>query len=154
MARSYYSTVLNVPAQQLWEVLRDFNGLATWFRPAVTHSHIEDGLTGTTVGAVRCFQLGQQRIRERLLALSEVTRSYSYEFVEPAPFPVTGYLATLRVTPVTESTQSLVEWWTDFDAPAGDAQHWIGFFAAEVFAPALAALRTYCEDHFGHATSG
>jgi hypothetical protein len=80
----------------VWAALRDFNGLATWFSGAVSESHIENGLSGLTIGAVRSFQMGDSRIRERLRALSDIDRSYSYEFCEPAPFPVTGYLATVN----------------------------------------------------------
>ncbi len=115
MTTSYYSTVLQHPADRVWAALRDFNGLATWFSGAVSESHIEDGLSGLTIGAVRSFQMGDSRIRERLRALSDIDRSYSYEFCEPAPFPVTGYLATVKVTPVSDAGHALVEWWADFD---------------------------------------
>ena len=143
MTISYYSTVLNHPADQVWQTLRDFNGLATWFGNAVSESHIEDGLSGTTVGAVRNFQLGESRIRECLLTLSDVDRSYSYGFCDPAPFDVSGYLSTLKVTRVSATDQSLVEWWTEFDCAADERERWEAFFASQVFAPALAGLRDY-----------
>ena len=63
MAVSYYSTIIQHDADKVWDTLRDFNGLATWFGSSVSESHIEDGLTGATVGAVRNFQLGESRIR-------------------------------------------------------------------------------------------
>ena len=143
MTTSYCSTVLQHPADRVWAVLRDFNGLATWFSGAVSESHIEDGLSGLTIGAVRSFQMGDSRIRERLRALSDIDRSYSYEFCEPAPFPVTGYLATVKVTPVSDAGHALVEWWADFDCAPDERGHWKGFFAGEVFAPALGGLREY-----------
>lgn len=143
MASSYYSTVINHPAGKVWETIRDFNGLATWFAGAVSESHIEDGLTGVTVGAVRNFQLGGSRIRERLLALSDIDRSYSYEFCDPAPFDVDNYVSTLKVTQVSANDQSLVEWWVQFDCAAQERSHWETFFASQVFSPALAGLRDY-----------
>ncbi|MDO5081779.1 SRPBCC family protein [Arachnia propionica] len=143
MTTSYHSTILPHPAEQVWAVLRDFNGLATWFSEQVAESHIEDGLTGTTVGAVRSFRFGDSRIREHLLALDDLERSYAYEFCDPAPFPVTGYVARLRVTPVTDGDAALVEWWVDFDCETSEQEHWRAFFAAEVFAPALEGLRCH-----------
>ncbi len=143
MARSYHSTVIDHPAERVWEVVRDFNGLATWYADAVSESHIEDGLTGATVGAVRSFRLGDSRIREHLVALDDTERSYAYGFCDPAPFPVTGYRAVLRVTPVTDGDRAFVEWWVTFDAAADEVARWEAFFAAEVFAPALAGLRAY-----------
>ena len=142
MARSYYSTVFDRTADEVWAMARDFNGLATWFNPPVTESRIEDGRSGDAVGCVRTFKFGDAWISERLLAHSDLERFYTYEFVEP-PFPVSNYVATLRVTPVTDGGKAFVEWWTTFDPnDAAEYDHWVGFFAAEVFAPALASLRT------------
>ena len=143
MGRSYYSTVIDRPASRVWEVTRDFNGLATWFASAVSVSEIEDGREADAVGCVRSFLFGETRIREHLVAFSDVDRSYCYEFYDPKPFPVLNYLATLRVTPVTGTDQALVEWWTTFDCDTQELDHWTGFFAAEVFAPALESLRAY-----------
>ena len=145
MTVSYYSTIIQHDADKVWDTLRDFNGLATWFGSAVSESHIEDGLTGATVGAVRSFQIGDSRIREQLLALSDLDRSYSYGFCDPAPFDVTGYVSTLKVTRVSSTGQSLVEWWTEFDCAQEEREHWETFFASQVFAPALEGLR----DHLG-----
>ncbi len=143
MARSYYSTVLDRPIDEVWAVARDFNGLATWWSGSVTESHIEEGKTGDTVGAVRCFTFGTDQIREHQLELSDLNHRCVYEFCDPAPFPVTGYLATLQCTPVTDPGGTLVEWWADFDCETEKLDYWRGFFAAEVFAPAVSGLRDY-----------
>lgn len=100
MTTSYYSTLLDHDADAVWQVVRDFNGLATWFSGSVSASEIEAGRPGDAVGAVRRFQFGEAEIRERLLALSDIERSYSYQFCDPAPFLVTDYVSTLKVSPV------------------------------------------------------
>ena len=144
MGRSYYSTVISRPASAVWAAARDFNGLETWFNPPVTRSEIEDDRAADQVDCVRRFLFGEATIREHLVALSDVDRSYTYEFGDPKPFPVNNYLATLRVTPVTDADASFVEWWTDFDPEdAAQLDHWTAFFAAEVFKPALEGLRAY-----------
>ena len=143
MARSYYSTVIDRPADEVWAVARDFNGLARWYSAAIGTSEIEEGRSADAVGCVRSFLFGDTRIRERLLALDDIERSYTYEFDEPKPFPVLNYAATLRVTPVTDGGRSFVEWWVTFDCEASELAHWEGFFAAEVFRPALEGLREY-----------
>ena len=143
--RSYYSAVIGAPAERVWATVRDFNGLATWFSPAVSSSEIEDGRAGDQVGAVRRFLLGETTVRETLRAHSDVERRYDYEFAPPAPFPVTGYVSTLRVTPVTEGDIAFLEWWADFDCAVAEQEHWRAFFAAEVFKPAVDALK----DHLG-----
>ena len=98
MARSYASTMIDAPADDVWARIRDFNGLATWHSGLVTHSEIEDGLAGDQVGGVRSFTLGDgTHIRERLLSHSDLERSYTYNF-EKTPFDVDNYCATIRVT--------------------------------------------------------
>jgi len=141
MARSYFSTVLDHDATAVWAVARDFNGLATWWPAAVSESRIEEGKHADQVGAVRRFRLGEATIRERLVALSDVDRSYRYEFCDPAPFPVVDYVATVRVTPVADGGgRSFVEYEAVFDCHEAERDHWTAFFTAEVFAPALEAL--------------
>ena len=71
------STILDAPLDDVWAVLRDFNGHDRW-HPIVASSAIEDGLDADQVGAVRNFQLADGgRIREQLLALSDVAHSFS-----------------------------------------------------------------------------
>ena len=143
MGKSYFSTIFDAPAAKVWAAARDFNGLATWFSDSVSTSAIEAGKTGEAVGAVRNFLFGDSRIREQLVALSDVDCSYTYVFCDPAPFPVKNYRATLRVTPITDGDKAFVEWWTTFDCAADELEHWTGFFAREVFKPALDSLRAY-----------
>ena len=52
MTTSYYSVILDYDAGCVWEVIRDFNGLATWFSGAVSSSEIEDGRTASDITAL------------------------------------------------------------------------------------------------------
>jgi hypothetical protein len=147
MARSYASTVINAPADAVWERIRDFNGLATWHGGLVATSEIEDGKSGDQTGGVRSFTLTDgTHLRERLLSHSDVERAYSYNF-EKTPFDVDNYHATIRVTPVTDGDKAFVEWWTTFDCDRDQQEHWVGFFAGEVFQGGFDALKA----HFGGA---
>jgi hypothetical protein len=82
-------------------------------------SAIEDGKSGDTVGAVRRVLYQDRRIRQRLLAQSDVERSQSYEFCGAASLPVTGFQATLRTMPIVDGDRAFVEWWAAFDCDAG-----------------------------------
>jgi hypothetical protein len=114
MARAYYSTVLEWPAQDIWEIIRDFNNYPVWVGGA-GESRIEDGKSGDAVGAIRNVLYQGRRIRQRLLAQSDVERSQTYEFCDAPTLPVTGFRATLRVTPVVDGNRAFVEWWANFD---------------------------------------
>ncbi len=140
MPKAYASTVVDAPADQVWAVIRDYNALPQW-HPGVADSQIEDGRAGDQVGCIRNMHLGNgAHLRERLLSFSDAERSYVYNF-ELTPFEVKNYQATIRVTPVTDTGQSFVEWWTTFDCPVERIDEWVGTFAGAVFKGGLDALQ-------------
>jgi ribosome-associated toxin RatA of RatAB toxin-antitoxin module len=143
MARSYYSTVLQQPAERVWAIVRDFNSYSVWI-PDATVSQIEGGKSGDTVGAIRDVRVGDRRIRQRLLSHSDRERFISYEFCDPIPYPVRNYEATIRVTPVTDGDHAFVEWWASFDCAADDLDHWTTFYA-QSFATWLGSLRAHLD---------
>jgi hypothetical protein len=118
MARVYVSTVINAPAARVWARVRDFNGLPGWL-PKVAESRIENGEPSDKVGCVRAFSLRNgDRLREQLLGLSDFDMFCTYSILE-SPMPLTNYVATLRLTPITDQDRTFMEWSAEFDcAPA------------------------------------
>lgn len=115
MAKVYVSAVIDAPRQDVWDKIRDFNALADW-HPFIAKSHIEDGLPGTTVGAIRNFDLEDNggNIREQLLSLSDPKHLCTYSILE-SPLPVENYMATFRLKEITDGNKTYAEWWADFD---------------------------------------
>ncbi len=102
MASVFVSSVLEAPADRVWARIRDFNGLPRW-HPWIADSQIEGGLPADQIGCVRNFRLQNgDRIRERLLGLSDHDLFCTYTILE-SPMPLENYVATLRLTPVTRS---------------------------------------------------
>ena len=141
MAKSYFSTVLDSSADAVWSTIRDFSHYTWAGVPADTA--MEDGKAGDALGGVRRVRSGERLIRQRLLAHSDLHRSYTYELCEPLPFPVRDYQATLRVTPVVDGNRAFVEWWATFDCAAEELERWTSYFRDEGFAKWLGALRRY-----------
>jgi polyketide cyclase/dehydrase/lipid transport protein len=132
MARAYYSTVFDHTAPGVWKIIRDFNNYPVWVGGA-GESEIEDGKSGDTIGAVRNVLYQGRRVRQRLLAQSDLERSQTYEFCGAASLPVTDFQATLRVTPIVDGDRAFVEWWATFDCDAdrrdelsGTLRDWFG----------------------------
>lgn len=121
MARVYVSDVIDAPVGTVWAVARDFNGHGEW-HPLIADSHMEDGRPGDQVGAVRNFTLTNGgHLRERLLAFSDLDHSFTYNIIV-SPMPIENYVATFRLTPVTEGDRTFVEWTATFDvAPEHEA---------------------------------
>jgi hypothetical protein len=139
MAKAYYSTVFHQPAAEIWKIVRDFNNYPVWVGGA-GESVIEDGRSGDTVGAVRSVLYQGRRIRQRPLAQSDVERFQTYEFCGAPTLPVSGFQATLKVTPVVDGDGAFVEWWATFDCEPGQSGELTGTLRSW-FAKWLESLR-------------
>lgn len=143
MARSYYSTIFDQTADEVWTVIRDFNNYPVWVDGA-GKSEIEAGKSGDSVGAVRNVLYNDVRRRQTLLALSDNERSQTYRFVSEPPLHTRDFQATLRVTPVVDGNRAFVEWWATFDCDAEHYDERTAFFR-DAFAGWLESLRRHLE---------
>ena len=142
MPRVYVSSVVPAPAPEVWARVRDFNGLPRW-HPRIRESRIENGEPADKVGCVRDFRLQNgDRIRERLLGLSDYDMFYTYSMLE-GPMPLSDYLATLRLTPVTEGDRTFAEWTAEFECAPEVAEELVGGIGADVFQGGFDALKRH-----------
>lgn len=140
MPRVYVSSVIDAPTERVWERVRDFNGLPNW-HPGIRDSRIENAEPADRVGCVRDFHLQNgDRIRERLLGLSDYDMFQTYSILE-SPMPLSAYVATLRLTPVTDGPRTFVEWSAEFDCAADDAETLVKNIGGNVFQAGFDALK-------------
>ncbi|MGI8687176.1 MAG: SRPBCC family protein [Thermomicrobiales bacterium] len=137
MARPYYSTVFEQTADQVWYAIRAF-GSYDW-ADGVSESAMEDGKADDAVGGIRSFHYGGERMRQRLLAHSDLDRCYTFDLCDPSP--MRNYQATLRVTPIVDGNRAFVEWWATFDCAADEYDQWMTFLEKEGFPKWLGSLR-------------
>jgi NADPH:quinone reductase len=110
------STIVDAPIKQVWAMLRDFNGHDNW-HPTIAISMIENGTPSDVIGAVRDFQLlDGSRIREQLLSLDDQDHSFEYCILD-APLPLIGYVASVKLKPVTDGDLTFWEWRSRFATP-------------------------------------
>jgi hypothetical protein len=140
MPRPYASGVVPADADDVWRVIRNFDGLPAW-HPAIAGSEIEPGPAAGEVGAVRSLAMagGGGTVREQLVSLDDTDRSYTYDMLD-GPFPIRSYRSTVRVAPITATGESFVEWWAVYDAEAGDEAELNKTFGEGVYAAGIAAL--------------
>lgn len=140
MPRVFVSSVISAPPSKVWEKIRDFNALPRW-HPRIRDSRIENGEPSDKVGCVRDFHLQNgDRIREKLLALSDYDLFCTYAILE-SPMPLTGYVATLRLTPVTDGDRTFAEWTAEFDCAEADAEDLVAGIGSNVFQAGFDALK-------------
>jgi Polyketide cyclase / dehydrase and lipid transport len=132
MARVYVSSVIAAPAAKVWARIRDFNALPAWV-PAVAESRIENGEPADKVGCIRAFSLRNgDRLREQLLGLSDFDMFCTYSILD-SPMPLTNYVATVRLTPITDQDRTFIEWSAEFDCALDKEQELISGIGTNVF---------------------
>jgi uncharacterized protein YndB with AHSA1/START domain len=90
MASAFLAIDLDAPPEEVWQLIGGFGSLPDW-RPPLWSFELLEG------GRVRRIGLSaDSTIVERLETFDNASRSYSYSIIE-SPFPVTAYLATIRV---------------------------------------------------------
>ena len=140
MAQVYTSSVIAAPADRVWAAIRDFNGLPGW-HPAIAESRIEGNAPADQVGCVRAFRLKDGGfIRERLLALSDFDLSCTYSILE-SPMGVENYVATLKLTPITDGGGTFAEWSAEFDCPPEREGELVSTIGTGVFQGGFDALK-------------
>ena len=140
MIKVYISTVLDSPADVVWGIVRDFNGLPKW-TSFVADSRIEQNLPADQIGCVRNFRLKDGGvIREQLLALSDYDFQCVYAILE-SPMGVENYIATLKLTPITDGNKTFAEWTAEFDPPPGKEQELADGIGQGVFQAAFDQLK-------------
>ena len=142
MARVFVSTVINAPAAKVWERVRDFNGLPKW-HPGIRESRIENGEPSDKVGCVRDFRLQNgDRIREKLLGLSDYDMFCTYAILE-SPMPLTDYIATLRLTPVSDGDRTFAEWTAEFECASDVEEGLVTGIGTNVFQGGFDSLKRH-----------
>jgi NADPH2:quinone reductase len=134
------STIIDAPIDEVWAILRDFNGHERW-HPAVAESRIEDGRAADEAGCVRRFRLTDGgELREQLLTLSDRDRRFSYCILE-APIPLIDYVANVSLKPVTDGNRTYWEWSSSFAAPEARAAELAALVGDGIYEAGFAAIR-------------
>ena len=119
---TYNSIIVDAPAGKVWSTLRNFNDMS-WGEGIVESVESTNGKGGTEVGAKR---LVNGAIAETLQSFDDDGMAFSYSIDDGpevlASDQVSGYLGTVRVSPITATGQSFVEWSSDWQSAQGDVK--------------------------------
>lgn len=114
MAKVSVSEKIPANAQQVWEMIGNFNSLADW-HPAIEKSELEEG------GSVRRLTMPDgTTIAETLI--SEDGKERTYEYVIPdGQLPLSGYRAFIRVVE-DDDGNCTATWESEFEPQAPNAE--------------------------------
>jgi len=142
MLKVYTSSVIDASADAVWARVRDYNALPQW-HPGIADSRIENDEPSDKVGCIRHFHTRDGgMIRERLLALSDREYSCTYEILE-SPMGVREYVATLKLTPVTDGSRCFAEWSAEFECAEGRQRELGELIGQGVFQAGFDALKRH-----------
>jgi hypothetical protein len=140
MVKVYTSSVIDAPADRVWATVRDFNALPQW-HPSIRDSRIEGNHPSDKIGCIRNFNLRDGgNIRERLLALSDYDFTCTYAILE-SPMGVRDYIATLKLSPITDGNRTFAEWTAEFDCEPARANELAALVGQGVFQGGFDALK-------------
>ncbi|RUA22947.1 SRPBCC family protein [Billgrantia gudaonensis] len=119
MTRVYVSAVMPITLEQAWSVLRDFNGLPN-YHPSLPGAKSRRASPPTrsaacaisTITTVMSSARSCSRLRSRTPLLLPHPRG--------ASVAVRGYVAEMRLKPITTTDQCFGEWWAEFDVDDAD----------------------------------
>src|SRR5436305_1728997 len=145
MARVYVSTVVNARNDRVWARVRDSNALPSW-HPSIAESRIEGAEPADKIGCVRDFRLRNgDRIREKLLGLSDYDMFCTYSILE-SPMGVENYVATLRLTPVTDGDRTFWQWESRFTTRPADQEGITQMVAEQIYQAGFEAVRNHLRE--------
>lgn len=134
MASTSVSRIVPATPERVWELIGGFDSLPDWM-PFIRASTLQE--RGRTR---RLATADGGEMVERLMAFSEAERSYSYAIVQ-GPFPVAGYIGTLRVYPVAgQADAAEVVWSARFTSAGGATDQEVVELFARAFRDGLEAL--------------
>jgi len=141
MVKVIRSTIIDAPVDQVWDVLRDFNGHDNW-HPAVAYSSIERSEQSDRVGCVRRFKLKDgAELREKLLTHSDMEQSFSYCLID-TPIPLLNYVAHVNLYPVTDGDATFWQWQSSFNTPSGAEEELSALVGNDIYQAGFDAIRT------------
>ncbi len=134
-------------------MLRDFNSHLDW-HPIIADSWIEGGEAPDQVGCVRAFRLKDgNELREQLLTLDDRHHISTYCILD-ATIPLQRYVATVKLSPVTDGDRTFWHWQSTFATPPGRERELADAVGNGVYEAGFAALREYLRAHAGGAQRG
>ncbi|CAB4924705.1 unannotated protein [freshwater metagenome] len=135
-----YSTILDAPVDRVWAIMRDFNDWPRWLS-VLESSEIEGGLPGDAVGAIRVLRANGDTPREQLLALDDQHHIIKYALLEAAWPPISDYVATIKLFPVTDGDRTYAEWTATYRVDPSAAAEVADALVGMVYRGGLAGVR-------------
>ena len=114
---SYFTINIDAPASNVWDIVKDFEGLDTW-HPMFSDDVIKSG-ANNQVGAVRTLTVQDgPSFDEQLMVWDDQERHYTYRVIDPNPLPLKNYTSTMKVMQLAPGVTN-VTWTSSYENNSG-----------------------------------
>jgi hypothetical protein len=139
MGNCYNSAVINASIDTVWDTIKDFHTLS-WGDLVVSKVDKVGDIAGTKVGAQRILN---DAFHETLQSIDNDNYSFTYS-IDDGPGPVAkeavdNYIGTVKLTPITDTNQTFIEWTSRFES---DDESTVADFCNPIYAGVLASLKS------------
>ncbi|GHE95097.1 MxaD family protein [Streptomyces spiralis] len=135
MASTSVSRIVPASPDKVWSLIGGFDALPDWL-PYISESTALEG------GRVRRLKNPEgEVIIERLVDFNETERRYSYAILQ-APFPVNGYVSTIRVHAIPGQENAAEVQWSGRFNPDGATEDEVVDLFNGIYRDGLDALHT------------
>ncbi|WP_030172726.1 SRPBCC family protein [Streptomyces sp. NRRL S-813] len=135
MASTSVSRIVPASPDKVWSLIGGFDALPDWL-PYISESTALEG------GRVRRLKNPEgEVIIERLVDFNETERRYSYSILQ-APFPVNGYVSTIRVHAIPGQENAAEVQWSGRFNPDGATEDEVVDLFTGIYRDGLDALHT------------
>ncbi|MEU5713647.1 MULTISPECIES: SRPBCC family protein [Streptomyces] len=133
MASTSVSRTVPASPEKVWSLIGGFGSLPDWL-PYIPESTALEG------GRIRRLKNPEgEVIIERLVDFNETERHYSYAILQ-APFPVNGYVSTIRVHPIPGQENAAEVQWSGRFNPDGATEDEVVDLFTGIYRDGLDAL--------------
>ena len=139
MGNCYNSTVINASIETVWDTIKNFHELS-WGDLVVSKVDKVGDVAGTEVGAQRILN---DAFHETLLSIDHDQHLFTYS-IDDGPGPVAkdvvdNYVGSVKLTPITDTNQTFIEWGSRFES---EAENTVSDFCNPIYAGVLASLKS------------
>ncbi|MEM7301813.1 MAG: SRPBCC family protein [Pseudomonadota bacterium] len=140
----FRSMIIDASIDETWAALRAFDGVVNW-NPGVSEAVLESGQP-TATSTIRCLSTPDGQVfRETLLAHSDAEHFYSYDILE-SPLPVSDYVSTHRLLPITSTNQTLSIWESRFECRPQDVEEMERVVGDVIYIGGMSGLNAYLRE--------
>lgn len=134
------SDIIDAPVEDVWNKLSAFDRFADFHPGAVKSFYLHH--TSCQQGSIRRVEMSDGYVEELLVNI-DLTNYYIEYVILNSSLPLEGYRAEIKLYPVTQSNQSLIQWQAEFTTTHPSPETFFSEIRNNVFIAGISGLNEF-----------